>query len=291
MKTKIRFILNPKAGSGLNTSISTCIKKSFNENDFEIELFFTESASHATQLCKDAVKNKFEIVAAAGGDGTINETAQALKHSNTALGIIPTGSGNGFANHFNIPLNIEKAIAVILKRKIVSVDSLLINEKFCMNIAGAGFDAHIANLFANYGKRGFASYIKLVLKEYFFYKEKKYTIEFNDKKINTFAFLIAIANATQFGNGAKISPLANADDGIIDVTILKKIPLYKIIFVVAKMFNGKLVNTAYAEILKSKSFIISSDEKISIHIDGEPTGLCEKIIATIDPLSVKIIIP
>lgn len=291
MKKKICFILNPKAGAGLNKTIADIVKQSFNENDFETEIFFTERAGHATELCSSAVKNQFDIVAATGGDGTINETAQALKHTRTALAIIPTGSGNGFARHFKIPLNIEKAIEVIKTGSIVTVDSLLINGKFCLNIAGAGFDAHIAHLFANYGTRGFISYIKLVMKEYSSYREKKYTIEFDDKKLNRTAFLIAIANATQFGNGAKIAPLAGTDDGIIDLTILKKIPIYKIVFVLAKIFNGNLAGSAYAEILKSKSFIISSDEDILTHIDGEPGDSCKKITATVDPLSVKLILP
>jgi YegS/Rv2252/BmrU family lipid kinase len=291
MKKKILFILNPKAGSGLNNTITGSIKKSFDKEEFDAEIILTGFAGHATTLSREAAKNKFDIVAAAGGDGTINEVAQSLKDTGTALAIIPTGSGNGFARHFKIPLNIEKAISIIKKGKTVSVDSLLINEKFCLNIAGAGFDAHIAHLFANYGKRGFITYIKLVIKEYFSYNEKKYEIEFENKKIKSAAFLVAIANASQFGNGARIAPLANADDGMIDVTILKKIPLSRIIFVLARMFNGRLVSSGYAEILRSKSFTISSAEEIMIHIDGEPGSSCKKIIAMIDPLSVKLIIP
>ncbi|HKR03924.1 MAG TPA: diacylglycerol kinase family protein [Bacteroidia bacterium] len=291
MKKKILFILNPKAGTGFNTEISAIIKRSCNKNDFDAEIIFTERAGHAIELAAEAVKNKFDIVAATGGDGTINEVAQSLKNTNTALAIIPTGSGNGFARHFNIPLNMEKAITVIKKGNMVNVDSLLINGKFCMNIAGAGFDAYIAHLFANYGKRGFISYIKLVMKEYFSYKQKNYTIEFDGKKINTTAFLIAIANASQFGNGAKIAPLAGVNDGIIDVTILKKIPFYQIVFVMVKLFNGKLAGSAYAEIIRSKSFIISSDQEIITHIDGEPGDSCNEIVATVDPLSVKLIVP
>jgi len=291
MTKKILFILNPKAGSGLNKTIAEIIKKRFDEKDFEYEIIHTAHPGHAIELSRNAVKNNFDIVAAAGGDGTINEAAQSLKNTHASLAIIPTGSGNGFARHFNIPLNIEKAIGVIKNGKTVTVDSMLINGRFCMNIAGAGFDAHIAHLFANYGRRGFISYVKLVIREYFSYGEKKYFIEYDGKKISASAFLIAISNASQFGNGAKISPLAETDDGLIDVTVLKKIPLHKIIFVVSKMFNGTLSGSAYAEIIKSKSFTISSDEDIATHIDGEPGIICRKIIAENIPLSVKLIVP
>jgi diacylglycerol kinase (ATP) len=291
MKRSIRFILNPKAGAGLNNSISELIKRAFDKSDYETEIIFTQCAGHATVLSKEAVIKKINIVAVAGGDGTINEATQSLKHSDTILAILPTGSGNGFARHFKIPLNIEKAIAVIKNEKVVRVDSLLINGRFCMNISGAGFDAHIANLFAGYGRRGFSSYIKLVIREYFSYKERKYTIEFDGQNKPVSAFLIAIANASQFGNGARISPLANADDGIIDLTILRKIPFYEIVFILAKIFNGKLVNCVYAEIIKSKTFHIRSSEEMSIHIDGEPAGTCKEIVAMVDPLSVKLMIP
>ncbi|MEO5569516.1 MAG: diacylglycerol kinase family protein [Bacteroidia bacterium] len=288
---RIRFILNPKAGRGLNSTIAGSIKKSFNNNEYETEIIFTERAGHATELSRQAVENRFDIVVAAGGDGTINETAQSLKHSNTALAIIPTGSGNGFARHFNIPANINKAIGIIKKGKTIVIDSLLINNKFCMNMAGTGFDAHIAQLFANYGKRGFSSYIKLVTKEYFSYKEKKYIIEFDNEKIHRSAFLIAVANASQFGNGAKIAPRAFADDGQMDITILKKIPLHKLVFVISNLFNGKLGSSAYAELLRSTSFTITSEEALFTHIDGEPAEDSKKITATIDPLSIELIVP
>ncbi len=288
---KILFILNPKAGAGLNNTITESIKKSFNENDFETNIIFTERAGQATELCRQAVENKFDIVAAAGGDGTINETARSLKHSSTALAIIPTGSGNGFARHFNIPVNIEKAIGIIKTGKLIKVDSLLINDKFCINVAGVGFDAYIAHLFANYGRRGFASYVKLVMREYFAYRQKNYVIECDGRTINACAFLIAMANAAQFGNGAKISPFAKTDDEMIDLTILKRIPVHGILRTVIRMFNGTLSNSPYAEMLQGKLITISSVEEVPFHIDGEPIEPSKKIVASVDPLSVKLIAP
>lgn len=291
VRKKIRFILNPKAGSGLNDAITKLVVSSFSPHVFDIEILFTNHAKHAIELSRNAVVKKIDVVVAVGGDGTVNEIAQSLKNTETALAIIPTGSGNGFARHFKIPLKIEKAIQVIKAGKIISVDSLLINDQFCMNIAGIGFDAYIAKLFASYGKRGFASYAKLVSKEYFSFKERNYTVEFEDRKINTPAFLIAVANGSQFGNGAKIAPLASADDELIDVTILKKVTAINIPAVILKMFSGILCKSKYVEILKSKSFVITSAEEMTTHLDGEPNGNVKKLTAGISPKSVRLIIP
>lgn len=290
-RKKIRFILNPEAGSGLNNKISGLAIKYFSPNIYDIEILITRHEGQAIEMSSQAVKKQFDIVVAVGGDGTVNEVAQSLKNSSIALGIIPTGSGNGFARHFKIPMNVEKAIDIIKKCKTITTDSLVVNDKFCMNIAGAGFDAHIAHLFANYGKRGFNSYVKLVFSEYFSYKEKNYTIEFDGKKINRNALLIAFANASQFGNGAKISPLAIADDGMIDLTVLKKIPILKLPYVIQKIFTGTLNRSYYADIFRSQSFTIISDVEMMFQVDGEPKGTCEKITASVAPKSIRLIVP
>jgi diacylglycerol kinase (ATP) len=288
---KICFILNPKAGAGLNDQITSLVKRHFSPPEYEIEILFTDYVKHAAELSREAVAKNMDIVVAVGGDGTINEAAEPLVNSETVLAIIPTGSGNGFARHFNIPLKIEKAIEVIKKGNIKIVDSLLINGKFCMNIAGSGFDAYIAHLFAGYGKRGFISYAKLVTKEYFSYHEKKYTIQYDNKTLSRNAFLISLANGSQFGNGARIAPLAIPDDGLIDLTILKKIPIHKLFFTLRKLFNGTLEQSKHVEIIRSKSFHILSEEEIETHLDGEPEEARKEIIAEVVPLSVKLIIP
>lgn len=291
MNKKVRLILNPKAGRGLNNRITQIAVRAFIPHVYDVEILYSKYVRHAVELSKQAAENNYEIVVAVGGDGTINEVAQSIKNTNTSLGIIPTGSGNGFARHFKIPLQIDKAIDIIKQGKIKPVDSLTINGKFCLNIAGAGFDAHIAYLFANYGKRGFSSYAKLVAKEYFKYREKNFQITYNGTTVQKKAFLIAVANATQFGNNARIASAAALDDGIIDLVILKKIPLIFIPLVIPRLFSGTMCNSKYVEILKSTSFTIECDERIPIHLDGEPNDPGKKIEAEISPLSVKVIVP
>lgn len=291
MNKKIRFILNPHAGRGLNNKIKSMAVDYFSPNSYDIEILFTTYPKQAIELSKSAVEKGYDIVVAIGGDGTVNEVAQPLKNSSTSLAIIPTGSGNGFSRHFKIPRDIGKAMNVIKNGKTALVDSLLINDKFCLNIAGTGFDAHIARLFANYGKRGFSAYAKLVFREYFSYKEKNYTIHYDGEVINVNAFLIAFANASQFGNSARIAPLAQTDDNLIDLVILKKVPLLNALFVIPRIFSGNMGSSSYTQIIKNSSFSVSCDDEMYLHLDGEPYEQCNKIIATVSPKSVQLIIP
>jgi diacylglycerol kinase (ATP) len=291
MSKKVRFILNPKAGRGLNNKITSVMLKILSPHLFDYEILFTKSANHAIELSKQAAANNYEIVVAVGGDGTVNEVAQSLVNSQTSLAIIPTGSGNGLARHFKIPLDIEKAIGVIKEGKETVIDSLLINNKFCLNIAGTGFDGHIAHLFADYGKRGLSSYIKLVIKEYFSFKEKNYTIEYDNTIINCNAFLISIANASQFGNNARIASAALPNDGMIDLVILKKIPLGEILFTLQRIFAGRMTHSRYAQTIRSESFTITCNEEMVSHLDGEPSDSSKTIHATILKNSIKLIVP
>lgn len=290
-KRKLLFLLNPKAGHGLNDKIVSLINEKIGKTTFEAEIKHTFYQGHATALADEAQKSDVETVIAVGGDGTVNETAKALVHSQTSLGVIPTGSGNGFARYFHIPLDPAKAIEVILKGNTIVVDSLTVNGKFCINIAGTGFDAHIADLFSSYGKRGLVSYTKLVIREYFGYHVKKYLIEFDKHKLERHAFLISFANGAQFGNGAKIAPLAKTDDGLIDLVIMKKCSLFSIPSAVAKIFAGTLHKTSFIEIYKSKIFKVSGNDEMIMHIDGEPSGKYFEIKASINPGTNKLIIP
>jgi diacylglycerol kinase family enzyme len=169
---KIRFIINPHSGTGKKEMLPELIQSSIDKSIFNAEICFTKAPGHATELSREAVANGYEIVVAVGGDGSVNETASALINSKTALGIIPTGSGNGLARHLGIPVHAGKAIAVLNSGKIDVIDSLLANDRFCIGTLGVGFDAHIAHLFSISNKRGYLTYIKLVLKEFVSFRVK-----------------------------------------------------------------------------------------------------------------------
>ena len=170
---RILFIINPNSVKRNNSRVSKAIELGIDHAKFIVNKIYTESAGHAVQISKDAVEGKVDIIVAVGGDGTVNEVASQMINSNAVLGIVPLGSGNGLARHLGISRNIEKAIELINRQNTSVIDTGFINGKVFISIAGVGFDAYIAEKFANGNQRGFFGYFKLIANEYFNYKPQK----------------------------------------------------------------------------------------------------------------------
>jgi YegS/Rv2252/BmrU family lipid kinase len=228
---------------------------------------------------------------AVGGDGTMNEVAQALVGKNTALGIIPRGSGNGLARHLYIPTKVIPAISVINTGKIVSIDTLLINGRSCISMAGIGFDGFVSHLFAAFGKRGLLSYARIVLREFKKYKPQKFEITANGKTICKELFLVSVANSSQFGNNAYIAPLADIKDGLMEICMLSKIPALFVPWFIFKLFSKKAHESKYLEIISTAEASIKTSFT-KMHIDGEPCHADEsETKVRVLPGSLKIVVP
>ncbi len=265
-KKKIWFVINPISGIGKQKTVEKIINEYLDLNIFDVSIKYTEKPRHAKNIAKQASYEKVDIVAIVGGDGSVNETANGIINTSTNLAIIPSGSGNGFARSLNIPVNIKQAILNLNKGSYSTVDTLTFNDnKFAVGVIGIGFDAHVAHKFKNYGKRGFTSYIKITLKEFFNYKGISFTL--NEKKYNNI-FLMSIANSKQFGNNAYITPLAELNDGKLDVCIIKKFPLWYAPILAYKLFNKKINSSKYIEYFKNNRIELKTDET-QIHYDGE----------------------
>ncbi len=285
---KVLYIINPISGVGRQKIIEKMLVK-YSAKNINYTIKYTEYAKHAIELTKQYSAN-FDAIVVVGGDGSVNEVGQALINSNTAFGIIPTGSGNGLARHLQIPLKIKDAILNINNFNVLTIDTASINNTFFINVAGIGFDALIAHKFAKYGKRGFSSYIKITSKEFKKYKSQKINLTIDENKINDEVFLLSIANGSQFGNNAYIAPTASMNDGKLNITTLKKFPLISAPKLAYKLFTKKIDKLKIAKSYKAKSIIIEQNGKILAHIDGEPVVFSDKIEINIIPHSLKIII-
>ena len=270
---KIRFIVNPISGTGKQFGIEAILKE---YTDFEYDTVFTKKIGDATRLSQIAVDDKIDVVIAVGGDGTVNECAKAIIGSKTALGVIPCGSGNGFAFHFGMKKDITKAILQLNSCTISVIDSCTSNNIPFVNVSGIGFDAHIAHLFSDLNKRGFINYLKLIKNEIFSYKAQQYQLHYNGKIKKIKANLIAFANTSQYGNNFVIAPNANPSDGLIDFVIIMDLPKWKIPFILYQLSKGKVHHSKYVEIIKTNKMLIKSKNNI-IHLDGEPHE-CKKLI-------------
>lgn len=269
-KSKIRAIINPISGKSNKEYVPEIIEKILNTDIFDIEVRFTKRPGHATSLAQEAIANNFHGVLAVGGDGTVNEVAAALRDSQTALGIIPCGSGNGLARHLNIPVNIEKSLQIINDNYIENFDYCMVNDSPFFCTCGVGFDAHISEKFADSKKRGPMTYFKKTLAEYLKYRSQEYGIKTDNRVITEKAFLIACGNASQYGNNAFIAPRANMQDGLIDVTVIHPFTPVDTAIMGLLLFTKHIDQDTNIDYFQAKNLIIHRPKDAIMHLDGEP---------------------
>lgn len=291
MKKKINFIINPISGGINKQQFPSLIGQYIDRNQFDIEINFTKSAEHNIDLAKESALKKTDIVIAVGGDGTINNIAKHLINTGILFGIIPQGSGNGLARHLRIPMNNVKALQVINKLHRKNIDAGMANDEFFVNVAGAGFDAHVSWMFANAPKRGFVSYSKITLKEFANYKSLPYEIIVDGKSISKEAFIICIANGSQYGNNAFIAPKANLDDGLFDISIMKPFKTFQMPIIGLEMFLKRYHNSRYVDTLRGKEILLKRPESGVFNIDGEPVMMEKDIQFKILTEALKVIVP
>ncbi len=265
MDKKYLFINNPISGGSKNTFIEVFDSQKHLFPNHQV--INTTHIGHAKELATQ-YKNDFEVIVAVGGDGTINEISSALVHSNTAMGIIPQGSGNGFANHLGVSKKPTIALNQLLSGTAKHFDTVLINNNTYVNVAGVGFDGHITNLFNQTKRRGLWSYARLVIVEFFKFKEFKYSLVANGKTIDGHAFIIALANSSQYGNNFNIAPNAKSDDGVINVMIYKKPSIFIAPYIIWQIFRGKTISKKYCTEVVSNHFTLQHPNQ-PIHLDGE----------------------
>ncbi|WP_443945390.1 diacylglycerol/lipid kinase family protein [Pedobacter sp. AW1-32] len=290
-KTNILFIINPISGGKGKQRIPDFIDKYLDKEKFSPNFVFTEYVGHATELTDEAANKNFDIIVAAGGDGTINEVAtKVLQHGKT-LGILPLGSGNGLARFLKIPKNLRKALQLINATKTDQIDSATFNKKAFFNLAGMGFDAHLSSVFSEDKKRGLSGYVKLGLKEIFSYKAQNYQIDIDGITYNRKAFAVTVANSSQYGNDVYVAPNASVKDGLLDVCIIKPFPILKLPVLSYVMLRGTAEASDMIEIIKGKNIRIQRESDGAVHVDGEPLQMPADIQIEVKPQSLRVIVP
>lgn len=288
-ENSILFLVNNKAGNGLPKKFEARLNSFLNAQNIKYKIAYSEYAGHLRELAKEGIEAGFKSIVVAGGDGSINEVFVPLVNTNIRFGILPFGSGNGLARHLKIPLNLEQALQIIVSGKAKLIDSATINEIPFLSIAGTGFDAFIAKQFPMSKSRGFRTYFKMVLKYYFGYQSIHYKIP--SESYQTDALLISFANSSQFGNNISIAPQASIDDGLIDVCIVQKPPLFALPFMILMLLTGKINKSKYYQSFKSKQLTVECHVNQLINIDGEFKETSNQITVKVVPGSINIIVP
>ena len=288
---KVLFIVNKFSGPGYQQDLEDNIIDECARQNIECRIEFTTGRGHATELARNLVTDKSaDLVVAVGGDGTVNEVASGLLHSSVPMGIIPKGSGNGLARHLGIPMKMRAALKVLFESQLIAMDAFKINDRLSLNISGIGFDGHVANLFAGNVKRGLKGYAKVTLNEFMSFKEFEADIIQESSTVKRKAFVIAVANSSQYGNNARIAPAASVCDGILHVCFLKKVPPYRLDFIY-NFFNGSIRNSSFCEFIETKDLEIRVDKPVAFHIDGEPCGVDTHFKIQMMPQSLRVFVP
>ncbi len=290
MKKKLAFIINPISGGISKDNFAELVDKHINKNIFDCDLFYTQSTEHNKELAKACVAQQYDVIVAVGGDGTINNTAKYIAGTEILFGIIPLGSGNGLARHLHLSMKQEEAIKAINNYNYILMDTGLANNEFFLNVAGVGFDAHVSWMFANAPKRGFWQYTKITLAEFAKYKTRKYQIKVDGISITEEAFLVCVANGSQYGNNAFIAPTAHINDGVFDITILKPFKIHQMPQLGARIFNKTIHQSAHVKVLSGKHIIIEREKTEVVNIDGEPLMMDLQIDIKLIPANLKIIV-
>jgi diacylglycerol kinase (ATP) len=287
---KLLFIVNRFSGTGYQPAVDAIILNACREHEVDCAIEFTKGPGHATTLAKEAIASGYTKIIAVGGDGTVNEVAQGLLHSPVTMGIIPKGSGNGLARHLQIPVKINESLKCLFTSQAITIDTFRINGKLSLNVSGIGFDGYIADLFSMDNKRGLHGYTKLVLNEFMRFPEFDARFTIAETAITKKAFVIAIANSSQYGNNAKIAPTASIRDQLLNISVIKKMPPYRLDFIYT-FFSGTVDQSAYCETMKVRNADIQLNEPMFFHVDGEPAGKAERFIIQVMPNSLQMLAP
>lgn len=291
-RRKILFIVNPHSGVG-DKSNWIAIATKMLAQDFDLEFKYTTHRGHACELAQRAVTECVDIVAAVGGDGTVNEVASAIVNTETALAILPMGSGNGLARdlgiHTLLPFN---ALETIKQGHSIRIDYGTANGVPFFCTCGVGFDAHISWRFSRGRQRGFWNYLILCIREYFRYKPKEIILEFDGQQcVKRRAFIVNCANTQQLGNNAYIAPQADLQDGLLNVTIVRPFGFWAAIRIGTMLFLKQIDKIKYTETFTCRSLTMTVPRGTPFHYDGEPVRMPSEIRIEARPQGLKVIVP
>lgn len=290
-KEKVCLIINPVSGTESKKNIPEEVAAAFDQTKFDVIIRITGYPDHATEIAREAVKNRFNYVLTAGGDGTVNEVAKVLVNTDTTLGIIPFGSGNGLARELNIPMDSEKAIDIILNGNSRTIDYGVANDHIFFCTCGFGFDAFISDRFAEEKKRGPLGYVRNILESAVDFKSEEYEITHDEGTITERAFVLTCANASQYGNEAYIAPGASMDDGKMNVSILKPLNALEIPQTTLQLFTKNIDKNSKMTTLITRELTIKRAKAGLMHVDGEPVQTDKDVNVKIVHKGLKVLVP
>jgi diacylglycerol kinase (ATP) len=289
-KIKALFIVNEILEKKSGQNIARLVSEHLDLERFDPTVLYSEYPGHAGELANRYV-GQYRLMVAGGGDGTVNQVACNLVHTETVLGILPLGSGKGLARSLKIPLNVRRALGIINSFQISRIDTGMADAHRFVNITGIGFAAEVAHDYATSIKRGFFPYASHTIKKLPGYSPVPAGIQIGDRIISGRYFDVSIANSSQWGYGARISPTSKPGDGILELCLFDHFPLLRAPGLLARLFTGTIHRSKYMEVIPVSSVRITGEGPFTGHIDGEPVEFPSPLEISIEPGSLQVVRP
>lgn len=268
------------------------IAAGLDKNLFTWEIQYTRYARHGTALAAAAAAGRAYAVIAVGGDGSINDILNGLRGTDTVLGILPKGSGNGMARTLGIPLNDAQAIAVLNRCKEAAVDIGYANDQLFISNAGVAFDALISRKFSLSKRRGLLAYSWLVTRYLWTYRPQKWRIRAgNGKEREEEAFIVCVANGRQFGYDFSIAPDADWRDGLLDLVIIRPFPKIYGLLLAWRLWKGTILQSRYVSRMRVKTVSISHPQLKELQTDGDINRCAPRVNFHIEPGAQRVLVP
>lgn len=283
------LLINPISGTRNKKDICDLAHKRLKDARIDLEIVHTRHKGHGAQLASDAASRGVDIVMVAGGDGTVNEVASALMHTETSLGIIPCGSGNGLARTLGISMDFDKAIDTVARNRPHAIDCGIADGKPFFCTFGVGFDAAVTEKFSNAKRRGKMQYVRSALLEYLNFSPDHYALEIDGEIYTEEALQIAVCNASQYGNNAYIAPKASLSDGLLDITVIRNGSTFDQAIAGIDLLSGNLTKNRIIDSFKAHNVKIIRMKEGPAQIDGEPLTLGRKISIHCEEACLKVL--
>jgi diacylglycerol kinase (ATP) len=288
-RMKALVLLNARAGTRRRLDLEQVIRHA--AGDWQIEIVTSERIEDLDAIVDRAESQGIDVVIAAGGDGTVHETAKRLIGRTPALGILPIGSGNGFARHIGLPIDPAASLNSCRAGRIVAIDTATVNGEPFIGVMGVGFDAVVAHRFATSSVRGLETYIREGLQAFSTFTAEEYEVTAGDQSIRRQATVVAVANSGQYGNNARVAPLASLRDGLLDVVIVHQTSLLDAPLLLARLFSGSFHRSASVTTIQAAELTIRREAAGPAHLDGEPITLPAELHVRVKPMSLRLLVP
>ena len=292
-KKKVMFVINPISGVYKKKNVPEKVARYIDYVQYDYTIRFTHYAGHASLIAQQAVEEGYDVCVAVGGDGSINEIAQSLVGTNTALAVIPYGSGNGFGRHLKIPpRDVKGAINVLNTGKLVKIDIAKSNVRYFISNAGFGIDSSVARRFKHHNTRGLSSYAWAMVKELLFYFQPFHAkMEIDDITVEGEFFLFTAFNANQYGYDYAVFPSTSLKDGILDVIVMTQFPLKKLPYIVICLMMKRPDLISEASSYRAKKITIHGNKKMVYQFDGDAFVYHDNVTMEVVPQAINVIVP